>query len=187
MFDVIQIFFLSITYIAIVITSYVNIKKKLIAIPYCAILMNFAWEINALIESEGFWGHIVWICLDSLIVIHAIVTMQGIGEKILFIFAALILTTFLFVVFNFLPMGMLISVFLIDLMMAILFALERKQLLENGRLFIASTKLIGDTAAAIYYAPYSFAVLVVGIAVFVINIKYLLDCARDKIMNQEKQ
>ena len=38
--------------------------------PLIAGSLNFAWEINALLLSRGFYGHVLWAVLDIFIVIH---------------------------------------------------------------------------------------------------------------------
>lgn len=38
--------------------------------PLIAGSLNFAWEINALLLSRGFYGHVLWTGLDVLIVFH---------------------------------------------------------------------------------------------------------------------
>ena len=40
--------------------------------PFIAGLLDFAWEVNAVIVSHGYWAHILWISLDVFILIYNI-------------------------------------------------------------------------------------------------------------------
>ena len=50
--------------------------------PLIAGSLNFAWEINALLLSRGFYGHVLWTGLDVLIVFHnVLIGFTQLNEK----------------------------------------------------------------------------------------------------------
>ena len=77
------------------------------------------------------------------------------------------------------PAGMLISVFVIDLIMAINFLIQRKKLSPKMKTPIAITKLLGDTFAGLYYAPQSNLIGIIACVVFMCNICYLYLCLEE--------
>ena len=176
MFDKLQVLLWSITYILIIFFSYKNIAKKNMAIPFIAILLNFSWEICALYVSGGFWAHIIWFGLDLFIFIYAIICVK----KKIFYLISLIGCVCVFMIIRTITTGMLISSFIIDLIMAIYFWIDRKKILRDGKIVIAVTKLFGDVFALIYYAKYSIIILICGVCVLAFNVLYLVYCVREK-------
>ena len=67
MFDILQALFWALTYILILFFTYRDTTKQLFYIPFSAILLNYAWEINAVFFSRGFLIHILWAFLDTFI------------------------------------------------------------------------------------------------------------------------
>ena len=76
-YDVLQVVFWSITYLFIIIFSLI---KKNIYMPILALVLNYSWETNALIfdlvnngfGKYSFYVHIIWIALDTWILILTI-------------------------------------------------------------------------------------------------------------------
>lgn len=179
MFDALQVVFWGITYILIVIFSIKNRSSKIRSISLLPPVLNFSWELNALIVSQGYWGHIVWFALDIFVVIACAAFIKGRKIQILYLLA-LPPGALVFYPFFRMDMGMLMSSFVIDLIMAVCFFVERKKLLKDGKIIIAITKLLGDLAAVIHYASYSVIILIIGIIVFILNTAYLAYAIADK-------
>lgn len=178
MFDIIQVILWGVTYIFIILFTYLNFKTKLRAIPLNASMLNFAWEINAIVVSNGFWAHILWGVLDVFIIFYNVYSLN-IPKRVYYLIALIVSCVLLNNVFH-LPSGMLVSVFAIDLYMAISFLIDRKKLLSKGKIIIAIFKLLGDLAAAIYYSPSSIIVFIIAVFVLVVNSIYLFYCVCSK-------
>lgn len=153
--------------------------EKPLLMPPIVGSMNFAWEINALILSGGFYGHILWTALDVAIFAHNVRLLAE--KKLLYIYIyilyTVLLTCGLFFVFRTPDAdGQLISSFLIDLFIALEFVLRAEKISFRGRLAIATTKLLGDLCAWLYYLQYSVFVKITGAAVLLINLFYLAQC-----------
>ena len=175
--DILQITFWSITYVLIIVAGVQSRKIKKLSIPYSACLCNFCWEVCALISSKGFWGHIIWLGLDCIIVF---IVMYFGHKKRYDIFSHIILgIVALSIVFKF-DRGMLLSVFAIDLGMAISFLKHRKNLSPKLKITIAITKFLGDTFAGLFYYKYSIIILIIAVLVFIINIVYFVLCIHEK-------
>lgn len=175
MLDTLQIIFWSITYVLIIIAGIQSRNIRKVSMPYGAAIQNFTWEICALIISHGFWGHIVWLSLDIAIIILGFLFASSKRHRI--VYATLIPVGILIfgAVFS-LENGMLYSSFAIDLLMAIYYLVDRKQLSPKLKIPIAVTKLIGDTCAGLYYAPMAAFVAIIAVFVFLCNIVYLYLC-----------
>ena len=72
MLDTLQILLWTATYILIIIASIKNYSMRTISIPIIACVLNFAWELVALWNSRGFWGHVLWAGFDIFIVFFAL-------------------------------------------------------------------------------------------------------------------
>ena len=86
--------------------------------PLIAGMLNFAWEILALIKSGGYWIHIVWLLLDCFIIAYNFYILTDFKRRItygLMTLASFLLLFFVFKATN----GMLISSFAIDVIMAV--------------------------------------------------------------------
>lgn len=81
MLDSLQIIFWSITYVLIIISSQRDRFEKLISIPYAAGILNFGWELCALQQSQGFWGHVLWLGLDAVIFAIGFFSLQSRKRK----------------------------------------------------------------------------------------------------------
>lgn len=184
MFDALSVVFWGITYILIVVYSIKNRKSKIRAISLLPPILNFSWELNALIVSQGFWGHIVWLTLDVFVVIACAAFIKGTKKQLLYM-AALVPGALLFHVLFRINMGMLMSSFVIDLIMAVCFFVEKKKLLKDGMILIGITKLLGDLSAVIHYAPYSVIILIIGIIVFILNVAYLVYAIAERMRERK--
>lgn len=173
MLDTLQISFWSLTYIIIIFWGIKYKKEYPILMPLVAGSLNLAWELNALIISHGFWGHILWIVLDIVIFFLNIRNLKFQIWKILYCIATVTCAISLWFIFR-LDMGMRISVFTIDFFMAIEYLVASKFISYRGKIVIACTKLIGDLFAWLcYYKSLKF-VAIIGLVVFTINIFYLI-------------
>ena len=109
MLDNLQIIFWSIAYTFIIVAGWKNRSEKMISMPYGAGILNFGWELCALQQSQGFWGHILWIGLDAVIFSIGFFFLQSRKQKGLYIILTYLVTAglwFLFARYN----GMLITV-----------------------------------------------------------------------------
>lgn len=183
MFDILQIILWSIAYLLIILATFKNKDHKLISIPYSAAILNFTWEINALIKSKGMWAHILWVSLDLLIIIYLIYTLNNKKKVIFILFIALniILLNYLFTLTN----GVLLSCFMIDLIMAIVFLVNYKNMSKTFKISIALCKMLGDLFAWQYY-KYNEIVNIIGIIVLIINFIYFIKSFKDNKILLEK-
>lgn len=185
MLDVVQILMWSVTYVLVIVSGIQNREEKKVAMPYFAGILNFAWEACALQQYQGFWGHIFWLGLDMGIVYFGFSYLPSLKCKALYagaIYVAILALSYLFA----LPNGMLISVFVIDLILALNYLTARKKLSDKQKLPIAVTKLLGDLFAGIYYAPKLPAVAVMTILVLICNLLYVYLCYQEKMMKEKK-
>lgn len=175
MLDVIQVVFWSITYVLIVIAGVKSRKIRKVSMPYAALILNFTWEVCALWCSRGYYSHILWASLDIPIVYFGYRYLKTSDARAIYILSLLI--GFLSMLYIYpLPNGALFSVFIIDLIMAICFLVERKKLSPYLKTPIAVTKLLGDAFAGLCYAPASDLVAVIALLVFACNVCYLGLC-----------
>ena len=144
--------------------------------PLIAGSLNFAWEINALLLSRGFYGHVLWTGLDVLIVVHNVRFLEkGKRKKYLLLIVVFILVLYgMFRIPN--VDGQRISVFAIDLIMAIEYVLCAKQIAPQGRISVGVLKLLGDLFAWLSNMQSSVFVAVCGLIVLLLNLFYLAIC-----------
>lgn len=81
---------------------------------------------------------------------------------------------------------MLISVFAIDIIMALEYVWAVKRISPRGKVTIASMKLLGDAFAWLCYMKHTPFVFVTGLAVFVLNFYYLNRCLKEPSCCEEK-
>lgn len=180
MLDTLQIIFWSITYILIILSGVQNVHDRKAAIPGLAVIQNLAWETTALIYSHGFWGHILWFLLDLIIFFLALYFVFPRKSRfVLYILGTILLCISFYDVFS-RQNGMLYSSFIIDLLMAIYYLIERKALSPKLKVPIAFTKLAGDIFAGFHYAPQSKFVAILAGAVFLCNLYYLYLCLEEQ-------
>lgn len=171
MFDNLQVICWTIVYTLIVFFSLWHKEDRRFLIPPIAMCLNLACEINAIIYTGGsFWGHYLWLSLDIVIFIIALLKIRC--KKLYILVCTLaILTLFLRILFT--NGYMLISCFIIDLLMAVEFVISINKLSSYGKIPIAIFKLLGDTFAWIFYMKASVIVAIIGGLVLPLNLLYL--------------
>ena len=139
-------------------------------------MLNFAWEINALLLSRGFYGHVLWTALDIFIIFHNVCFLEKRKRgKYLLLTAVLVLALYgIFRVPN--VDGQRISVFSIDIIMAIEYVLCAKQIARQGKISVGVLKLLGDLSAWLANMQSSVFVAVSGLIVVLLNLFYLAIC-----------
>lgn len=154
--------------------------------PLLAGSLNLAWEINALVLSNAFWGHILWLGLDVFIIAINTYNLRRISSRILYCLMTVAFAVFLRQIFLVPHVdGVLISVFAIDFIMAVDFLINARKISLNGKILIASTKLLGDFFAWLTYANASLYVTVIGAIVFLINLYYIAICLDESAKNNK--
>ena len=186
MLDILTIVFWSLTYVLIVIAGFKSRNVKKVSMPYIAGVLNFSWEICALIVFRGNWGHVLWLLLDCVIVYFGFSYLGKVKQRLLYIISIVVITIVLFHIFK-LPDGALISVFIIDLIMAIDFIVQSKALSSQFKVPIAITKLIGDLFAGIMCATSSILIAILAVLVFLCNLFYLCYCFEEQSKNMKAQ
>ena len=172
MFDILQIIFWAITYLLLITDSLKNKTRPFI--PALAVVLNFAWEAAAftydLTRGGLLWAHALWLGLDVVIV--CLMAKYRNGKKRLLFLLLLLFTSIALIVSFQLWNIHLISVFTIDLIMAIAFLVEltRGGTINLLRCVISFTKLLGDLFAWIYYREQSTVVNYIGAIVLLINL-----------------
>lgn len=153
--------------------------------PLIAGSLNFAWEINALLLSRGFYGHVLWTGLDVLIVFIMFVFRKGKRKKYLLLIVVFILVLYgMFRIPN--VDGQRISVFAIDLIMAIEYVLCAKRIAPQGRISVGVLKLLGDLFAWLSNMQSSLFVAVCGVIVLLLNLFYLAICLEQSSHSRKK-
>lgn len=167
-------------YVGIVYYSFRYKNEEKIFMPFIAGLLDFAWEVNAVIVSHGYWAHILWISLDVFILIYNIYLLKKLKRQISYGMAVLLLTAVLYVVFQRASGGMLISSFIIDIIMITEYVVTFKQISSRGKTLIGVLKLLGDFSAWVENLKYSNIVFAIGGFVLILNIYYVYMCIEEK-------
>ena len=176
------------TYVVIVYNGIKYRKERTIIMPLLPGALNYAWETNALIVSKGMWGHILWLGLDTIIVLINFGNIRKKSSKILYLIGIVASTIGIAYVFRLQNVqGMLISAFAIDLLMAISFLVCVRKVSVRGKKLIAMLKLLGDGFACLAYVHQSGYIMITGACVFLINLAYLAACYENIGMNKEKR
>ena len=82
--------------------------------------------------------------------------------------------------------GMLISAFIIDLIMALVFVLRVHAISKRSKKVIAVLKLLGDGFACLAYFDRSMVAVCAGIGVFLLNLFYLASCFEEASRNKRR-
>ena len=180
------VIFWTLAYVIIVLCGIQNRKSHLLLMPLIAGSLNFAWEINVLLLSRGFYGHVLWTGLDVLIVVHNVRFLEkGKRKKYLLLIVVFILVLYgMFRIPN--VDGQRISVFAIDLIMAIEYVLCAKQIAPQGRISVGVLKLLGDLFAWLSNMQSSVFVAVCGLIVLLLNLFYLAICLEQSSHSRKK-
>lgn len=175
MFDALSIIFWTFAYVLAIISLFLKENPKghkMPPIPFPSIVLNLTWEFTAMCLYHH-WGQILWFIVDLIIAYCSYDIIKERKNKFLYLISIAVSAVAFRFIFK-LNYGMLYSSFAIDLIMALLFLIQVKQMSFKMRIPIACTKLLGDLSALIYYANQSKLVLATGVLVLVINISYLL-------------
>ena len=124
-FDWLQILLWTAVYITVVFNGIKYRHERPLIMPYLPGALNFAWEVNAFSVSGGMPGHILWLGLDTIILVLNIRNIRGWEKRILYLLGIGALILGLWYIFSATEYdGMLISAFIIDLIMALVFVLR---------------------------------------------------------------
>ncbi len=175
-----SVVFWTIAYLLIIIYSIKFRSEYAQMIPMFAAMLSLGWEINAVIITRGFYGHILWMALDLIILLINIRILRKQRKKAWLYVALTILTLLVESIIFRLPNGMLISSFVIDCIIALEFAIAAKKITTRGRIYIAIARLIGDASAWIGYCEDSTIVAFIGAAVLALNVYYLSFCIKNR-------
>lgn len=186
--DHLQIAFWTSAYILIAYYGWRYRKEHILLMPMLAGVMNFAWEINALLISRGNYGHILWTGLDIAIFLHNLRRLPGKKQRVYYGGALLGFIGLLYGIFHiFTGYGQLISVFIIDLIMSLEFVLLGKVIAPQGKILIGSLRLLGDLFAWLFYLRQSTLVGILGGLVLLLNLFYLAYCLEQRSILGRRQ
>ena len=177
LFNHLTVVFWTLVYLIIVLCGIQDRKShRLLFMPLIAGMLNFAWEINALVISRGFYGHVLWTVLDIFIIFHNVCFLEKSKRgKYLLLTAVFVLALYgIFRVPN--VDGQRISVFSIDIIMAIEYVLCAKKIARQGKISVGVLKLLGDLFAWLANMQSSVFVAVSGLIVVLLNLFYLAIC-----------
>lgn len=178
--DILIVSFWSVTYVLILVNQISTFGGQKVFIPFIAVSLNVAWEINAAVQSHGFWGHLLWLGLDTLIFFFTAITIWRKERKnILYPIVYFLITILLTHVFYYLFLidyGMLLLSFLSNVPMSIAYIAQRKSISYEFRTTIATLKMLGTMCATIGYGTNYPIILGLGIVIFFIDLFYLSCC-----------
>lgn len=123
------------------------------------------------------WGHIVWYSLSILVFESCLATLSK--KRQIIYFGCLAGAAIVFIFISSIG-GMMVSSFVINIAMSVCYWLDRKNLLQKGKILIAVFKGIGTLAATLFYAKYSLCVALLGMGIAVVDIVYLIYCIRER-------
>ena len=184
MFDTIQIILWSVTYLLIIVDSLIDHKSP--GIPAIAVILNFSWEIVAVMlqflnHGTALWGNVLWLGLDTVI-FSLFIAHSSKQWKLLIV--SVLGGIFLLVPLFWVDGGQLLTSYICDVVMATAFLYDIYQdRIRRSRLsfFIAITKCIGDFFAWQFYKNHMLIVNVLGAVVFLLNLLYIaFFLAKDK-------
>lgn len=95
MLDKLQTIFWSVTYMLIILAGWRSRERKQVSMPYVAGVLNFGWELCALQQSQGFWGHILWLGLDVVIFSIGFLFLNTGKRRLLYIISTYVETMWL--------------------------------------------------------------------------------------------
>lgn len=177
--EILTAVFWGLTYLLICISGFLSFRIKKPAMPYSAGVLNYAWEVNALVVAHGLWVYSLWFALDFFIVIFGIYFLDSVKKRGIYIVSIIIGTIFLKIIFS-VEHGMLISVFLIDLIMAISYLVRFKSLSPFLKREIAITRFLGDLFAGFAGIRYSSYYGIFSVIICILNGIYVWKCFFEK-------
>lgn len=176
LFEILTVVFWSIAYVLIIMAGFFSLKSKQISMPYLPGVVNIAWELCAFIKS-GFYGHLIWLALDVIIVIFGILFLAD-KKRIAIYIASILVSCLAFSYIFSLFRGMYYSVYIISLLIAIVYLIDIRKISPAFKTSIAVTKLLGDIFAmlTIEKEPWLLGIM---IAVLLCNLVYLILCLKE--------
>lgn len=167
------------TYIFICISGFLSRKIKKIAMPYVPSVVNYSWEINALVVSHGLWMYDLWFLLDLIIVVFGIYFLDSNKKKIIYSIA-IIISTICFKNFFSYEHGFLFTVFFIDLVMEISYLVRFNSISPYLKKEIAVSKFLGDFFAGVAGIKYSSYYAIFSVIICILNGIYIWKCFSEK-------
>ena len=177
--EILTAVFWAITYLLICISGFLNIKIKKVSMPYVPGVVNYAWEINALVVSHGLWMYGIWFILDMIIVFWSIYFLNSSKKKLIYIIAVFLSTICFKILFSF-EHGLIFTVFLIDLIMEISYLVRFKSLSPIFKKEIAIFKFLGDFFAGIAGIKYTSYAIPFTVIISILNGLYIWKCFTEK-------
>lgn len=152
--------------------------------PFLACIINFAWEICAVLENRGYWGNSIWLALDiGIYILNIEVIWKRARNPVRYIALYLIVTVVCvlsgFAIFRF-AYGMVYSSFIVNLLDSLIFVLFVKSISLRAKITVAVTKMIGTFCATLFYGQDSLFIAVTGSAIFLLDLFYLACCFEEK-------
>ncbi len=188
--DNLSFFFWTIAYLLVVVFGVKYAGEYGVRMPPSVGAICFAWELVAVFYGEGIlWGHVMWLVLDIAIILINIRNLYH-YKKNIYIY---ILYTMFWVLFMWLMFaasqiqGMLLSSFVLDAAIAIMYLLRAKRIDHRGKVSIAVAKLCGDFPAWLGYMRDSVWVAVGGFIILLLNLLYLIYCLEEKAMMSQRK
>lgn len=180
-FDVLQVLFWATTYFIIDYNLIRYRNERAMYKPLFPGLLDLSWEVNAAILSGGFWGHVLWVSLELVIFVFNVLLLKKWLNRVCYFLFFIILLICFYCVFRFPNTdGMLISVFIIDFILALVYIVQIKKISKHGKIPVAITKLLGDVCAWFVYKDAMSFVMIIGIVVFSLNLFYLCMCIEER-------
>lgn len=179
--------FWTLAYLVVAFCGIQNRKShQLLFMPLIAGMLNFAWEINALLLSRGFYGHVLWTALDIFIIFHNVCFLEK-GKRGKYLLLTVVLVLALYGIFRIPNVdGQRISSFSIDLIMAVEYVLCAKRIARQGKIPVGVLKLLGDLFAWLSNMQSSLLVTVSGLIVLLLNLFYLAICLEQNSHTRER-
>lgn len=180
-FDFIQIFFWSVTYLLIVAFSFSDKNSPKIRMPLVAGALNFACEVSLL--TCGFTaGRFLWMILDVAIIVFNLRYLRCKNARNMWVYMLCVMAAIsVLCAIAHIPGGdfLCLSTFVVDFVMAAEYVLRVNHIAPEGKIWIALTKLIGDLFAWLAYLSVSPVIAVIGFLVLLLNGFYLSYCLEE--------
>ena len=177
LFNHLTVVFWTLAYLIIVLYGIQDRKNhRLLFMPLISGMLAIAWEINALLISGGFYGHVLWTALDIFIFIHNVCFLEKSkrGKYLLLTAVSVIVLYGIFRVPN--ADGQRNSSFVIDIILATEYVLCAKQIARQGKIPVGVLKFLGDLFAWLANMQSSVFVAVSGLIVALLHLFYLAIC-----------
>lgn len=166
------------TYVLIAVGGFRTKDENRVLMPLISGALNFAWEINALITSGGFWVHIAWLALDCIILfqnIRILFNNKKNGLIYIYILFVIVSIVLLYLLFNTATAfdGMLISSYALDFLISLEYLLCIKKISPYWLTLIGVCRFLGDLFTWIVYINSAMFVTIIGVIIFITNLFYI--------------